>query len=154
RLDHPSGLCLRSDPAGRDPADQCCQHGDAPGIHGPGGDLAGPPTWHILAWAKGLRGRRCRSRSTGMTRDPSLRFMVRLEFEHPINKGGRMAGKRMRLMALPLALGLVIGACGGDGGTTTTAAQTTTCQPGQVDGNISFHNWSEYMDPELIAAFE
>ncbi len=59
----------------------------------------------------------------------------------------------MRLTALPLALGLLIAACGGDGGTTTTA-QATSCQPGQVDGNISFHNWSEYMDPDLIAEFE
>ena len=31
---------------------------------------------------------------------------------------------------------------------------TTACAVDQVDGDLNFANWSEYIDPELIAAFE
>jgi spermidine/putrescine-binding protein len=74
--------------------------------------------------------------------------------------------------ALLAALVLVMAACGDDdtGGTTsttgglptTTAVVTTTtqgaatvdCEVGQTDGNLNFYNWSEYIDPDLISAFE
>lgn len=54
-------------------------------------------------------------------------------------------------------------ACANDEGTTTTesgGADTTTtaamaaCAADQTDGDLSFYNWSEYIDPELITEFE
>lgn len=51
------------------------------------------------------------------------------------------------------AMVLVVAACGDDdaGGDVTEAS----CEPGQIDGTtLNFYNWSEYMDPDLIAAFE
>lgn len=69
-----------------------------------------------------------------------------------------------RLWAVLTGVMLVAVACGTDGGTPTTAPQagdtTTTsapgsaCSPGQVDGDLLFYNWSEYIDPELITDFE
>jgi spermidine/putrescine-binding protein len=47
-------------------------------------------------------------------------------------------------------LGLLAAACGGDDG----AGGDVTCEAGQVDGDLNFYNWSEYIDPELITAFE
>jgi len=67
---------------------------------------------------------------------------------------------RTRLFAALLALLLVVSACGDDSGGGTTAAPGTTdaggasCAEGETDGNLDFYNWSEYIDPELIAAFE
>lgn len=67
---------------------------------------------------------------------------------------------RTRLFATLLALLLVVSACGGDTGGGTTAAPGTTgaggasCAEGETDGSLDFYNWSEYIDPELIAAFE
>jgi spermidine/putrescine-binding protein len=60
-------------------------------------------------------------------------------------------------------LALMATACGGDdagggpdgtavdGGDTSGAAE---CALGQVDGDLNFYNWSEYIDPELITTFE
>jgi spermidine/putrescine-binding protein len=71
-----------------------------------------------------------------------------------------------RLIALLTVFALVIAACGGDdagdgtGGTTTDGTESPGGAPGsecaldQVDGDLNFYNWSEYMDPELITAFE
>jgi len=71
-----------------------------------------------------------------------------------------------RLIALPLVLAMVIAACGEDdtgGGTGDTAVEGTespdgatgaNCELDQVDGDLNFYNWSEYMDPELVTAFE
>ncbi len=77
-----------------------------------------------------------------------------------------------KLPVLMLTLALLAAACGDDddtGATTTTAgdgaATTTTattddsmdvaaCAPGQVDGDLELYNWSEYIEPELIPAFE
>src|SRR3990172_5355712 len=57
-----------------------------------------------------------------------------------------------RLVALAAALILVLAACGDDdGGGDPTAVD---CAPGETDGNLNFYNWSEYMDPDLITAFE
>ncbi|HAX82713.1 MAG TPA: ABC transporter substrate-binding protein [Actinobacteria bacterium] len=56
------------------------------------------------------------------------------------------------MVALAAALILVVAACGDDdaGGDPTAI----DCAPGETDGNLNFYNWSEYMDPDLISAFE
>ena len=67
-----------------------------------------------------------------------------------------------RHLALLVVLVLVMAACADDEGSTTTADDsggTTTvaasgCAADQVDGDLSFYNWSEYIDPELITEFE
>ncbi len=59
--------------------------------------------------------------------------------------------KRIRHTAVwVVVIGLLAAACGGDDG----AGGDVTCEPGQTDGDLNFYNWSEYMDPELITAFE
>ena len=68
-----------------------------------------------------------------------------------------------RHLALLLVLLLVMAACADDEGSTTTAGgggDTTTtvasagCTAEQIDGDLNFYNWSEYIDPELITEFE
>jgi spermidine/putrescine-binding protein len=70
-----------------------------------------------------------------------------------------------RLIVLLMALTLVVAACGGDtnGETGDTSVEGTespdgatgaSCELDQVDGDLNFYNWSEYMDPELVTAFE
>jgi spermidine/putrescine-binding protein len=84
-----------------------------------------------------------------------------------------------RLLGLLLVVAMVAAACGGDDDTgdattttsgatgttqaaTTTAAPTTTggatgaaaCTPGATDGDLDLYNWTEYIDPDLITAFE
>lgn len=56
-----------------------------------------------------------------------------------------------RMLVLIAALAVVASACGSDGGDTVAAGD---CAVGQVDGDLNLYNWSEYMDPELIEAFE
>ncbi len=53
-------------------------------------------------------------------------------------------------LTVVLLLALVATACGGDG----DEAASADCEVDQVDGDLSFYNWSEYMDPALIDAFE
>ena len=77
-------------------------------------------------------------------------------------------------LAIVFALALVATACGGDDtdgtdappGTEAGAPATETpagngdgvsaaaCEPGQVDGDLDLYNWSEYIEPELVTAFE
>lgn len=52
---------------------------------------------------------------------------------------------------LALVLALVLAACGGSGGGDAVAVD---CEVDAVDGDLLFYNWSDYMDPGLIAAFE
>jgi len=83
-----------------------------------------------------------------------------------------------KLAVVVLALALLAAACGDDdtaetttsagesAATTTTAAtgdgdgdgdgdmEVAACAPGQVDGDLDLYNWSEYIEPELIPAFE
>jgi spermidine/putrescine-binding protein len=63
-----------------------------------------------------------------------------------------MKTRRVRSAAFAAAVLLVVAACGDDdaGGDPTFI----DCAPGQTDGNLNFYNWSEYMDPDLITAFE
>ena len=63
--------------------------------------------------------------------------------------------KRSRTIALLALAGLVVAACGDDddsggGG----GGEAAACDVGETDGNLSLYNWSEYIDPELISAFE
>ena len=67
----------------------------------------------------------------------------------------------MRLLAGLAAISLILSACGGngdEGGATTTEGPDgsggTTCAVDQVDGDLNFYNWSEYIDPELVSGFE
>jgi spermidine/putrescine-binding protein len=70
-----------------------------------------------------------------------------------------------RLFASIMVLALLIAACGGDeggepdgtsagGGESPEGATGADCALDQVDGDLNFYNWSEYMDPDLVAAFE
>lgn len=71
-----------------------------------------------------------------------------------------------RWIALLAVLLLLAAACGGDdaettttaGAAPTTAAPGTTvaagCAAGETDGDLVLYNWTEYIDPELIEAFE
>ena len=61
--------------------------------------------------------------------------------------------RRIRWMALVPALALVVAACGGDDGASGDG-EAVACEAGVVDGDLDFYNWSEYIDPELITAFE
>lgn len=67
--------------------------------------------------------------------------------EHDKGKGMNMIKKALLIVAV---LALVAAACGGDDESVSAAS----CEAGQVDGNLNFYNWSEYIDPELIEAFE
>ncbi|HSJ34194.1 MAG TPA: spermidine/putrescine ABC transporter substrate-binding protein [Acidimicrobiia bacterium] len=79
--------------------------------------------------------------------------------------------QRSKWLALVVALAMTLAACGDDttpdttdGGTDTTApgggsTETTMgegaeCALDETDGDLNFYNWSEYMDPDLITAFE
>jgi spermidine/putrescine transport system substrate-binding protein len=74
--------------------------------------------------------------------------------------------KREISVVLVTALGMLLAACGGDdsgGGTGDTSNGVTlppesatgaNCALDEVDGDLNFYNWSEYMDPELVSAFE
>ncbi|MFZ0625651.1 MAG: spermidine/putrescine ABC transporter substrate-binding protein [Acidimicrobiia bacterium] len=68
-------------------------------------------------------------------------------------------------IALLAAIAIVIAACGGgdttvttsgtsDGGESPNGATGASCALDQTDGDLNFYNWSEYIDPELITAFE
>ncbi len=59
----------------------------------------------------------------------------------------------VRLTSLMAATVLVLAACGEGTGTTTTTP-STACAPGQTDGDLRFYNWSQYIDPDLLDAFE
>ncbi len=51
------------------------------------------------------------------------------------------------------AMMLLAASCGG-GNDEEAAAAVADCEPGETDGDLSFYNWAEYMDPELITQFE
>jgi spermidine/putrescine-binding protein len=56
-----------------------------------------------------------------------------------------------KLMLILMALFVIVSACGGGD---EEAASAADCEAGAVDGDLDFYNWSEYIDPELITAFE
>jgi spermidine/putrescine-binding protein len=65
-----------------------------------------------------------------------------------------------------MVLALLVAACGGDsgaeepdgtsaeGGEAPDGATGANCALDEVDGDLNFYNWSEYMDPDLVTAFE
>ncbi len=55
-----------------------------------------------------------------------------------------------RWMSVAGALAIVLAACGGS----SASVSTDDCEAGQTDGDLIFYNWAEYIDPELIPAFE
>ena len=66
--------------------------------------------------------------------------------------------RTVRLLALGAAFVLIGAACSddddsssGDGGDGNIAA---ACEEGQTDGDLNLYNWSEYIDPDLVSAFE
>ena len=58
----------------------------------------------------------------------------------------------MNRLAVPVSAALLLGlaACGGG----DDAASADDCEVGATDGDLALYNWSEYIDPELISAFE
>jgi spermidine/putrescine-binding protein len=72
--------------------------------------------------------------------------------------------KMARFVVTFVVLALTVAACGGDGaddspdGTAVDGGETdggaAACALDQVDGDLNFYNWSDYMDPALITAFE
>lgn len=78
--------------------------------------------------------------------------------------------QRSKWLALVVALAMTLAACGDDttpdttdggtdttapgGGTETTMGEGAECAVDETDGDLNFYNWSEYMDPDLITAFE
>jgi spermidine/putrescine transport system substrate-binding protein len=70
---------------------------------------------------------------------------------------------RSRSLIVLLLLALVVAACGGEspieGGGDVAAGDGdgdagADCGEGDTDGDLNLYNWSEYMDPELLDAFE
>ncbi|HET9202960.1 MAG TPA: spermidine/putrescine ABC transporter substrate-binding protein [Acidimicrobiia bacterium] len=71
-----------------------------------------------------------------------------------------------RLIAPLMVLALFVAACGGDegaeepdgtsaeGGESPEGATGASCALDEVDGDLNLYNWSEYLDPELVTAFE
>lgn len=59
--------------------------------------------------------------------------------------------KPPRSLLLLLVVALVAVACGGDSDSGDAAL---ACEAGQTDGDLNFYNWSEYIDPDLVTAFE
>ncbi|MEE9416657.1 MAG: spermidine/putrescine ABC transporter substrate-binding protein [Acidimicrobiales bacterium] len=60
----------------------------------------------------------------------------------------------LKLIGTTMVLLLAASACGGsdDGGGASSAA--ADCKPGETDGDLSFYNWADYMDEDLISQFE
>ncbi len=55
-----------------------------------------------------------------------------------------------RIVTLAAALALVALACGDSGGGEGAAG----CEVGDTDGDLVLYNWTEYIDPELVTAFQ
>ena len=64
-----------------------------------------------------------------------------------------MKSSSLRRLAAFAAVSLVVAACGG--GDDAADGGDVTCEAGVTDADtLNFYNWSEYIDPDLIAAFE
>ncbi len=67
----------------------------------------------------------------------------------------------LRLIASLLSVTLIAAACGGssddeggsDGGD-DGGDESAACAVGETDGELNLYNWAEYIDPELVSAFE
>jgi len=58
------------------------------------------------------------------------------------------------ILLLATVLALVAAACGKSGGGSDLQAKADACAVDQVDGDLSFYNWSEYIDPDLVQKFK
>ncbi|MDH5372360.1 MAG: spermidine/putrescine ABC transporter substrate-binding protein [Acidimicrobiia bacterium] len=58
-----------------------------------------------------------------------------------------------RILVIALAFALLAAACGGDESSDLVDA-AAACEVGEVDGDLDLYNWSEYIEPELVTAFE
>jgi spermidine/putrescine-binding protein len=80
--------------------------------------------------------------------------------------GGSLMRSMARLIASLMVLALLVAACGGDsgaeepdgtsaeGGESPDGATGADCALDEVDGDLNLYNWSEYLDPALVTAFE
>ena len=64
---------------------------------------------------------------------------------------GRRRSRLIVTAAILGVAGLLAAACSGGDDDAVTAAD---CEAGQTDGDLAFYNWAEYIDEELLAAFE
>jgi spermidine/putrescine-binding protein len=69
--------------------------------------------------------------------------------------------RRIRHLAVLTLVAVLVAACGDDDDTSTATdsqggggGEAASCEAGQTDGDLSLYNWSEYIDPDLISAFE
>lgn len=69
--------------------------------------------------------------------------------------------QRLRWLAVSVVLALTLAACSGSAtpttvsdGPVTSGDGDGTCEVDQTDGELNLYNWSDYIDPDLIAAFE
>lgn len=62
-----------------------------------------------------------------------------------------MNAKRITATLLT-SVALVLAACGSSD--TSMPLSAANCSPGSVDGDLSLYNWTDYIDPGLVAAFE
>jgi spermidine/putrescine transport system substrate-binding protein len=83
---------------------------------------------------------------------PSNPLSNLLEGDPPMPRISLPQRRTKSLIATPIVIALTAAACGsGDDG---NAAEQVSCEVGQVDGDLALYNWSEYIDPEELAAFE
>lgn len=73
-----------------------------------------------------------------------------METKGRVMDGATSPIRRRGYIGLVTVLALVLAACGGSSGDEVAA----DCELGATDGDLLFYNWSDYMDPELISAFE
>ncbi len=66
-----------------------------------------------------------------------------------MNPTARSRRRRTAVVALPVAFGLVAASCGSD----DEGGGAADCEVGEVDGDLALYNWSEYIDPDELAAF-
>lgn len=58
-----------------------------------------------------------------------------------------------RLLIILMAMALAAAACGG-GDSSGLVDAAAACGVDEVDGDLDLYNWSDYIDPELVSAFE
>ncbi len=85
------------------------------------------------------------------TSSASSTIFIRAKQRKGKHLGHRHAGHR-RWLAVIATFALCLAACSGDDNEAATGGED--CEPGETDGDLTFYNWADYMDSELLAAFE